>query len=243
MKGNQRQKPYGTVVLSVIMLGWAIYIIVTWPVREESSSAGNAYGWKVQDDWQRLKQALRLTEDVRLEDFRLEWDADGTIRELRFQLFPEPDDDGILMHKVVFDPEQNRYKVRTNRFDKWAQYDRLVSAERFFAALDQLDLRRVTLNNQASYVLESEGWEENYAIRDRTKYMLQKGELVPIADSQLPVKGVWLSLREMPSVQKDADGRETSAPSANRQVWDILFDPTKEETGSQNGVTMLAASG
>jgi hypothetical protein len=177
-----------------------------------------------QKDWQLIKQKLEVNEDTRLEEFNLSYNADGTIRDLSLQLILRKDKE-FTHYFIYFSPDKKKYIIRPSKVERWLQYDRLVTAERYFQYMSLLDLEAIRPSKQYEwYVVASMGEVVNYAIRDNNKFLVvSKDNLRKISNDELPIKGFYISSYGMEEKSQSTD--HTSYESSERT--DYFFDVTK----------------
>ncbi len=191
------------------------------PVEVETRSE-NIYRFNFENDWLVLQQRFELPDNTRLEDFDAEFESDGSIREMRCELITM-ESQGMVHYYVNFKREKRAYSIRRSKLDQWVQYNRLVTAPRFFHVMSGLDIEEIKPEQEYEwYCISSHGEFISYGIKDREKFLIDdsNGDIQRIGDEQLPVKGYYISFYGM------AKADETSYES--RGVRDFLFDVAGE---------------
>ncbi|MEH6957812.1 hypothetical protein [Neobacillus drentensis] len=119
-----------------------------------------------QDEYELIKQELKLeNQNLRLEDFEVEYVKDGRITDLSWQLLGQ-NGNSYNLYQIRYDVGKSRYRVTNNQLEKWLQYNRLIEADYFFENLNVLDIKDMThaKGDFSSYVIRSTGERINYAV-------------------------------------------------------------------------------
>ena len=178
----------------------------------------NIFDIDFQRDWLAIKQRLELPDDTRIEYFDAEFEGDGSIRNLCYQLIARGNE-GLVLYDVSLGGGKKAYRIRRTRLDQWLQYGRLVTAARFFEVLTILDIEEIKPQQDYEYYcISGHGEAVPYGITNREKFLVDgnNGDISSIGDRQLPVKCYYISVYGM------AKMGETSYES--RDVRDYLFD-------------------
>lgn len=245
--------------LLFLVIGLAVPIIQKYVVDrtvEVDASAANLYELDFKRDWEAIKTRLELTDGAKLEDLKLYYEDDGSIREYRFRLVqqesePKAEAENFSYYRVDFSPQNNKYMIKPSRLERWAQYDRMAAAERLFEIVSGVDANRfIPMVKSADlsekyewYVLSSRGELTHYGVEDRVKYQLREnrlengGENRPgnwpekrletFDNSQLPVTGHYLSLCGMVKMDEISRGNSRTESYECRGNVDILYDLQK----------------
>jgi hypothetical protein len=217
----KRYAPTLAVALGLLAYLFSAYFL-NRPEKVEASS-GNLYSLDLKRDWLKIEELLGI-EDLRLEDFRLEYESDGEIRDLRYQLVGFGQDD-MMLYRVKFNAEEKVYSISGKKVDGWLQYERMVDARRFFDVLGNLEVKQLRPKEQhEAYMLQSDGWYMGFAIKERPKYEIVKNQLRELHDSELPVKAVSLVAYGMDK----SGGSSNGAKHEGREIVHYLFDVQKE---------------
>lgn len=108
-------------------------------------------------EWSNLYTALDLTENTKLNRFNIQYNENGEIFGLDCELITLAGGNYTL-YKVDFNPARELYVIKLKKINQWAQFDRLVLAERFFQVLDKLDfLENQPDGENISYGIASQG--------------------------------------------------------------------------------------
>lgn len=201
-KLNTQSKLQAAVLgLTFFMVGIAQPVIDNYfyqlPIEVKTTSV-NLYDYNFQSDWHSLQQQLELPNDVRLEDFKAEFENDGSMRELGYKLICQKDE-GIVYYNVNLAKKQKVYVIRRSKIDQYIQYDRLVTAQRFFDIVSSLNINEIKPKQEYNwYSISCEGVLSSYGIKEREKFIIDKtGEVMPINNERLPVTGYLISLYGM----------------------------------------------
>ena len=177
-----------------------------------------------QKDWQLMKEKLEVNEETRLQEFNLNYNTDGTIRNLKFQLILRKDE-GFVHYSIDLLPHKGKYILRPRKIEQWLQYNRLVTAERFFYNISLLNLADTKPSGSHEwYVISSRGELVNYAIKENNKFLIiSKGNVRNIRNDELPVKGFLISSYGM---QKKSESTDFISYEGDKSM-DYFFDVTK----------------
>jgi hypothetical protein len=177
-----------------------------------------------QKDWKLIKEKLGVNEDTRLEEFNLNYNTDGTIRDLKFELILRKDE-GFVYYFIDLLPHKRKYILHSKKIEQWLQYDRLVTAERFFHHISLLNLADTRPSGPYEwYVISSRGELVHYAIKEDNKFLIiSKGNLRNIRNEEFPVKGFCISSYGM---QKKSESNDFNSYEGGERT-DYFFDVTK----------------
>ncbi|RSD26859.1 hypothetical protein [Mesobacillus subterraneus] len=218
-------------LLAFILTFWMIpFANHQWESRPKSieSVLGSVYTMDLKGENERIRQELKLEDqNWGLEDFEVDYDQDGRIIDLRWQLAGQ-NENHFDLYKIRYDTDKSNYQVTYSRADTWLQYDRLVDARRFFEVLDGLDLKAITeaKGDYSSYVIRSEGMREGYAVKDQANFIVSDGKIEELKDEQLPVEAWSISTfgLEKISEEKDERGNITQESFQGAGAAMYLFD-------------------
>lgn len=166
--------------------------------REIAASSSHPFQVDFNEDWAMIQKKFEVNSDARLDDFRAEYQKNGQLEELSYDIVARSEN-GFVLYDVVYSPEKNRYTVRRrNVGDQWLQYERSVLASRFFEVVDDVQNRALSQqqSSQATILIDSDGQLVSYGIRHRDKYRIDDDDIQPIADDSLPVTGYTISTCE-----------------------------------------------
>jgi hypothetical protein len=162
--------------------------------REVAGSSATISEVRFTNDWGKIRDQLNIDPDAHLENFRAEYQKQGEIKRLTFDLVSRSEE-GFILYDIRYSTETKTYTIKRRKVgDQWPQYDRTVSASRFFEVLDQVQVRKLSPEHPYErIVLNSDGELASYAIKDRKKYWIHGNEMKEITDDQLPVRGYYVT--------------------------------------------------
>lgn len=210
-------------VLAFILVHWILpFAIHEWQSRPIfiEHELGSVYTMNFQDEYEQVKQELKIeNNNLRLEDFEVNYVKDGRITDLSWQL---------LLYQIRYDIGRSRYRVTDSQLDSWLQYNRLIEADHFFENLNVLDIKDIThaKGDFSSYVIRSTGERINYALGNQTHFFISNGEIQLLDDEQLPVEGYYISTFAMKKTgeKRDDKGNITQESFEGIESSDYLFD-------------------
>ncbi|WP_442598566.1 hypothetical protein [Neobacillus sp. D3-1R] len=141
-----------------------------------------------------VKEKFKLeNNDLKLEDFEVEYLKDGSIKDLSWQL-ATPNNGKYTIYQIRYELGKNRYRVTKSQADTWFHYDRLIDAQHFFEHIKTLNMKEITLGkgDYPYYVIQSTGERVNYAAEDESLFIVKNGEIQSIDKNQLPVEGYMI---------------------------------------------------
>lgn len=188
----------------VVYLGLAVFLLqLIIPTVEEyfyerprqvSSSSDNLYNIDFTGDWNTIRHRMQIDSNARLENFHTEYQQNGQIKYLNYDLVSHGED-SFIYYNVVFSTETKAYTIRRHKVgDQWMQFDRSVLANRFFEVLDLVQVRQLLpKHSYQEMALNSDGDLISYAVEDRKKYLIQENQLKEITNDELPIKGFFIT--------------------------------------------------
>ncbi|PWW17076.1 hypothetical protein DFO73_1326 [Cytobacillus oceanisediminis] len=218
-------------VLAFILVHWILpFAIHEWESRPIfiEHELGSVYTMNFQDEYEQVKQELELeNNNLRLEDFEVNYVKDGSITDLSWQLLGQ-NGNSYNLYQIRYDIVKSRYQVTNSQLDTWLQYNRLIEADHFFENLNVLDIKEIThaKGDFSSYVIQSTGERINYAIKNRTHFFISNGEIQLLDDEQLPVEGYYISTFAIKKTgeKRDDKGNITQESFEGTESSDYLFD-------------------
>jgi hypothetical protein len=218
-------------VLTFILVHWILpFAIHEWESRPifTEHELGSIYTMNFQDEYEQVKQELKLEyNNLRLEDFEVNYVKDGRITDLSWQLLGQ-NGNSYNLYQIQYDIGKSRYRVTDSQLDTWLQYNRLIEADYFFEHLNVLDIKDIThaKGDFSSYVIQSTGERINYALGNRTHFFISNGEIQLLDDEQLPVEGYYISTFAMKKTgeKRDDNGNITQENFEGTESSDYLFD-------------------
>lgn len=230
-------------------LGLAAFLIaVIFPQLTQSSlfasnkvpvSSLNIYTGFISKDWARISQEQDLPDDAKLENFEVDYNDDGLIREVKYEITGHKD--GRLKHYwIQIIPDQKVYLISVSDADQWLQFDRLVNARRFFEVFGKLNLQKMKPTEQYDwYVFRCDGSKVSYDIKANKKFVIKDNMFSEMANAQLPVTGYYISSYGMLKVEDNASGQSYEG----RDQSDYFFDVEENKTLSLNYILPLTDTG
>lgn len=156
----------------------------------------NIYELNFQNHWKKVAETLELDEysmkTTRAEGLKIDYEKDGKLKRLRYEVTWR--EEGQFRHATVYFHEgQKKLTVRATKVDQWLQYDRLMSIERLFEKLDQINIKDLTPQGEFSYYgfIFSGEWT-NFAIKDGETFIIEDNKIIPYA-GELPIEGYWMN--------------------------------------------------
>jgi len=218
-------------VLAFILVHWIFpFAIHEWQSRPIfiEHELGSVYTMNFQDEYEQVKQELKIeNKNLRLEDFEVNYVKDGRITDLSWQLL-EQNGNSYNLYQIRYDIDRSKYRVTESKLDSWIQYTRLIEADHFFENLNVLDIKDIThaKGTFSSYVIRSTGERINYAIGNRTHFLISNREIQLLDDEQLPVEGYYISTFAMKKTEEKRDdkGNITQESFEGIELSDYLFD-------------------
>ncbi|MEH7098051.1 hypothetical protein [Neobacillus vireti] len=217
-------------VLVFFLIHWILpFAINEWESRPTyiEHKLGSVYTLNFQKENDLIKQELNLDNSLSLEDFEADYVKNGRITDLRWQLIGQ-NDNTYHLYKIQYDVSKNRYHVMHHQLDTWAQYNRLVDADHFFENLNVLNIKDITdtKGDFSSYAIQSSGERENFAIKNKTYFIVSNGKIQLLDDKQLPVEGYYISTiaMEKTSEERDEQGNITQESFEGKEPSNYLFD-------------------
>ncbi|GHI00997.1 hypothetical protein [Neobacillus kokaensis] len=222
-------------VLAFMMVNWILpYAVNVWESRPIfiEHKFGSIYTMNFLDEYELVWQELKLeNNDLRLEDFEVDYDRDGKITDLEWQLLGQ-NDKSYNHYQIRYESDKSRYRVTFSQLDTWLQYNRLIEAGHFFEILNVLDIKGITHSKGdfSSYGIKSTGERVNYGMENRTHFTVLNAEIQTLSDEQLPVEGYYISTFAMQKSGEERDKRgniiqesfEGAKPSD--YLFDVNFD-------------------
>lgn len=154
----------------------------------------NIYELDFQSHWKEVAETLELNENfmrtAKAEDLNIDYEKDGELKGLRYEVTWR--EEGQFRHaSVYFHERQKKFRIRAIKVSQWLQYDRLISAERLFEKLDQINIKDLTPEGDFSYYGFIFGGWANFGIKDGETFIIEENKIVPFT-GELPVEGYWI---------------------------------------------------
>lgn len=218
-------------VFAFILVHWIIpFGTHEWQSRSIliEQELGSVYTMNFQDEFELIKDELKLeNQNLRLENFKVEYVKDGRITDLSWQLLGQ-NGNRFDLYQIRYDIDEGRYRVTNSQPDTWLQYNRLIIAEQLFKHLNLLDIKDIThaKGDFSSYVIRSTGERMNYAVENGTHFYLSNGEIKILDNEQLPVEAFYISTYAMKKTgeKRNEQGNITEESFEGTEPSDYLFD-------------------
>lgn len=157
--------------------------------RVVSASVNNIYTIDLNVDHNAIKQKLGISGYTKVEDFKVDFEQSGIIIRLSY-MFLTSDSNGIVLHRVNYSADKNKYTIKPTRVKQWAQYNRLINEEQFFYGINHLGLKEaIPKEEYPYYTVRCDGDYSNWAVKDFDNYLIKDNEVKQLNDEDLPVKG------------------------------------------------------
>ncbi|MGM7685103.1 hypothetical protein ACSVDA_23640 [Cytobacillus sp. Hm23] len=223
-------------VITFTIVHWILpYAINEWQSRPLfiEHELGSVYTINFQDEYDLIKQKLELEElNLRLKNFEVDYVKDGTITEFSWQ-FLEHSGNSYNLYTIRYDFDKVRYRIKHRQLDTWLDYNVFIEGSQFFENLNVLDIRDIThaKGDFSSYGIQSSGERVNYAIENRTHFIVLNGDIKLLEDDQLPVEGYFITTYAMEKIgeERDAQGNITQKSFRGTEVTDYLFNTNFSE--------------
>ncbi|MDF2556321.1 MAG: hypothetical protein K0R71_149 [Bacillales bacterium] len=218
-------------VLTFLLTFWSIpFVIEKWENRPTyiDHQLGSVYTMNFQKEYELVKKQIRFNKmEIKLEDFRVNYNKDGRITEIGWQLRGQ-NGSGYNLYQISYNFSKNKYIVTYNQVDNWLQYNRLIGADHFFETLILLDIKDITHNKGdfSSYGIQSTGERTNYEMKNKNHFVILNREIKLLDDEKLPVEGYYISTYAIKKTGevKDKRGNITQESFEGTEASDYLFD-------------------
>jgi hypothetical protein len=140
------------------------------------------------ESWRLFSKELKVSErKAKIQDFQLILDKQNRIYSIRFDLVDKNKDTFTVYHySHCFSceiKEENQVQISKSTVSEWLQYNKLVNANLFFLALDQLNQKDFFQDSKFEYrLLVSSGWTENRLVEGN--YFLLKNSNLQKVDNK-----------------------------------------------------------
>jgi len=195
----------------------------SWP-QSVPAEATNLYQINFSTEWSKIAAELEISGDVRLENFKVAYQPNGGVDELKYELCTK-DDSGFFHYWVRYNVDRQVYEISSSHSETWVQFDILGQAERFFVLLDNLDLKTVKPDQAyESYGIMYQGWLGSYTILDRPRFLISNDYATrEIPDTELPINGYYFSSYGMAKTNESTGTDEFQITYESRDVRDYFL--------------------
>lgn len=157
--------------------------------RVVNASSNNIYTIDLDKDHNAIKQKLGISEYVKIENFAASFEDSGAIKELKYS-FLTNDNKGIVLYKINFSSNKNKYIVKPIKVNNWLQYDELISEDQFFYALSYLDLEKAKPQKEYPYyTVKYYGCYTNWEVKAFENFLVTDNGFNKLNNDELPVSG------------------------------------------------------
>lgn len=184
--------------------------------RVVSASSNNIYTIDLKADYNAIKQKIGISQYTKFEDFEADFEHSGLIKRLSYT-FLTNDSNGIVLYRVDYSVNKNKYTIKPTKVNQWAQYNRLISEEQFFYGLNYLDLKKaIPKEEYPYYTVRCPGDYSSWAAKSFDNYLITKDGFKQINDEELPVEGYvfWIF-----GNKKTDEGDHISYSSDNNKAY------------------------
>jgi hypothetical protein len=185
-------------VVAFVLVHWILPVAIQeWESRPHfiEHEIDSVYSMGFQSDFKLIKGKFKIeNNELKLEDFEVDYVKDGSIKELNWQLLSHQND-RYTHYKINYDVDNKRYRVTKSQLDTWLQYDYLIDAGLFFENLKILDIKDIMQDKGEFpyYVIRSSGESVFHTIDEsvdlHTLFVVENGEIHSINKEQLPIEG------------------------------------------------------
>jgi hypothetical protein len=195
---NQRGKRYaatlGLIAFAAALIIPGISKLYYERTRYIEPVTADIYQFDFLSHWNAVAEALELDEysigSARVENLNIDYKKDGAIERLTYEI--TWGENGQLRHASVdFNEAQKRIGVRAMKISQWLQYDRIISADRLFKKLNQINIKELTPKEDFAYYGLSFYGEANFGVTNEEVFIIEDNRIVPFK-GELPVKGYWI---------------------------------------------------
>ena len=154
-----------------------------------NASSNNIYTMDLNIDFNSIRQMLEITGYVKIEDFQADFDKLGSISRLSFT-FLANDSNGIVLYRVNYNTNKNKYTIMPTKVKEWLQYNRLIGEEQFLTGLKYLDLKKaIPEKDYPYYTVRCDGSYSGWEVKDFDNYLVTDKGIKQLKDEELPVEG------------------------------------------------------
>jgi hypothetical protein len=180
----------------------------------------NVYEIDFQDHWNQVATILELDsyskDTAKLEGLMIGYEKDGNIKSLRYELIWQ--ENGQLRHASIdFHESQKKFMIRALKISEWVQYNRLISPDRLFEKLDNINIKELAPPLDYAYSSLSLGEWSSFAAQDGDIYIIKDGK-VEEYKGKLPVQCYWIKTFGM----KQSGASSYSSGRGNYYIFDVI---------------------
>lgn len=195
---NVRVKQF-SVVLGLVMCFTQLVIPAVegyWFERPHvvAGTSDNVFQVTFTDDWKQIQRQWGIDPKARLDKFKVEYQKDGQITRLSYNLVGRLED-RYVNYDIVFSADTKTYTIKRSIMEQqWLPFDESVFAERYFEVLDGIGVHQLSFNPPLKKnILISEGERTSYAIEDRQKFVIKGDKLQEVQNDDLPIEAYLIT--------------------------------------------------
>ena len=158
--------------------------------RVVNASSNNIYTIDLNEDHNAIKQKLGISEYTKIKNFDASFEDSGKIKELKYS-FLTNDNKGIVLYKINFSSNKNKYIIKLIKVNNWLHYDDgLINEDQFFYALSYLDLEKAKPQEEYPYyTVKYYGGYTNWEVKAFENFLITDNGFNKLNDDELPVGG------------------------------------------------------
>ncbi len=163
-------------------------------VREIGISTKNIYLFKIENDFQLIKDNMNFNKQVKIKDFCVEFKRNGDIDNLEYEYIKKGKRE-LIAYKVIADFKRGVYKISPRKIKHIEIYDALIEEEHFFQVLNQLDIDKIRPEGAyRSFGIVCSGEYGSWSVKNWKSYINRNGIFERVKDENLPVEGYVFNL-------------------------------------------------
>lgn len=182
--------------------------LFTRPIEVEAQSV-NLFDDSFNTGWTRIKETLEI-DDASVNNFQVDFDKDGTIRSLRYQLVGTQDV-GFVHYDIDLLTRKKVYVIRRYKIGQGIPLSSLVTANAFFDLVESIDFQTILHDQYPWYSARIQGNVNSYDEKSNVNFeVLSKQGVQNINEKKFPFQGLTLTLFGMvPTSEISARSQET----------------------------------
>ncbi|WP_066639249.1 hypothetical protein [Desulfolucanica intricata] len=188
-------KKAGFWIIIAALLSIMVLVIVKNPGKVAISSP-NLYQIDFNKDWNSIQEKLNINpSEYKIQDYNLEFEKDGSINRIQFQLIGTSKSN-FIHYWINFKPtDKNTYEIKRTKIESWLQFDRLISADKFFKVMHSLNFNEMMPEGKYDwYQIDCSGELSSYGVEENQKYLITDKTIKQLSNGDLPIKGYYISV-------------------------------------------------
>lgn len=171
------------------------------PVKVDASSS-NLYILDFKEDWKNIQEKIGGHGNLKIQDFRVNYEKDGEIRDLIYHVLGYLENDKVV-YEVKMLPDEQVYSVKAKIMGQSATYGNFVTVNKFFEQIEVINLKEITKyhKNLDWYVIESSGHYTTSA-ESVTHFQYIDGNMTAVDTSELPISGFYIKNYRMTKISE-----------------------------------------